>query len=121
MTESEFWLFLEALWEERERASMIAGTIDSPLFEIQTQNDYIGGHALLPNEHTQIPEQCITDMGKLLFENVKQNTKEAILMILAHQPTRKALSILREYCKTPDENLRYFAEIALWECKMWNE
>jgi len=42
-------------------------------------------------------------------------------MLLAHQPSEIALTILAKYCLAPDRGLEYFAQMALDECAMWNE
>ena len=70
----------------------------------------------------KIPKSIIADMGKLLLENnVSFQTKETIMMTLAHHVSDEALSALKEYNKNPDKELRIFAELALDECEMWNE
>lgn len=61
-------------------------------------------------------------MGELLFDKkANSKTKEAIMVILAHIPSKTALSILKRYNSMPDKELSIFAQIALDECEMWNE
>jgi len=61
-------------------------------------------------------------MGRLLLEGVSDlKTKEAIIILLAHQESRKALDYLTRYNQAPDHELRYYARFALDECRMWNE
>ena len=119
MTEREFWVFMRKSLE-KGRIPMVSGCIDSEGLEGPKQ--YIGGHALLPPGYESIPEATITEFGELLRDKaVALKTKEAVLMILAHHVSREALNILKAYNKCPDEELEIFAELALQECKMWNE
>ena len=121
MTEQEFWRFLEKAWE-KGRAAQVSGTIDSPVAGVQTAGEYIGGHALLPRDYDKIPQELIVKMSKLLFKKgVRHKTKEAVMMILAHQESLEALIALEKYNKQPDKELKIFAEIALSESEMWND
>lgn len=82
----------------------------------------MGGHALLPKDYDKIPIDKIVEMGELLLsKHAKIPTKEAILILLAHHPSKEALGALKTYNKQPDEELKYFAQFALDECEMWNE
>jgi len=117
MNEQEFWDFLEGLLE-RGRAQQVIGVIgcvDSPA------NSYLEGHAPLPKDYDKLTEVEIIKMGSLLLKRASNKTKEAILMILAHQLSEAALTLLVKYCLAPDKGLEYFAEMALEECAMWNE
>jgi hypothetical protein len=122
MNEKEFWQFLDKAYE-KGRVPMVSGTLDSPDPEIQARGEYIGGgHSLLPADYQDIPREIIEGMGKLLLEGVSsQKTKEAILVLLAHQESRAALDFLKKYNQDPDHDLRYYAMFALEECEMWNE
>ncbi|MFH1665807.1 MAG: hypothetical protein ABIA77_06660 [Candidatus Omnitrophota bacterium] len=106
------------------RATQQSGYIDtsdiSP--ELADVNEYIGSHTLLPKDYQDIPEETVITMGKLLFEdNIARKTRQAVLIILAHQNSRKALEILRKYSAGSDKDLRIFAGLALDECMMWND
>jgi len=121
MTEKEFWQFLERLWKERGRVPQVSGAIDSIDPELQSYGQYIGGHALLPQGYDKIPDQQIIRMGELLFDRkANPRTKEAIMVNLAHMPSKVALYILKKYNAMPDKGLEIFARIALDECEMWN-
>ena len=121
MTEQEFWLFLERLWT-RGRAKQVSGVIERIDFQTQPAGDYIRGHALLPKDYDKICAEDVIEMGNLLFKKeVKCKTKEAIIILLAHQSSEIALTILAKYNLSPDKDLEYFARIALDECAMWNE
>jgi hypothetical protein len=117
MDEREFWQFLEGLLRKGRASAVIGaiGCIDNP------QQEYLQGHAILPKDYDKLGSEVIVKMGSLLFAPAGRKTKEAILMILAHQPSEVALTILTKYCLRPDEGLEYFAEMALDECAMWNE
>jgi hypothetical protein len=122
MTEKEFWMFLKGLWERYGRVSQISGIIDSPDPQVQAAAEYMGGHVLLPNGYDKIPDEQIIKMGELLFgSRGNLRTKEAIMIILAHIPSKTALAILNKYNTMPDKGLEIFAQIALDECEMWNE
>ena len=120
MTEKDFWRFLEKAWE-KGMAAQVCGSMDSPDPEIQAAGAYIGGHALLPADYQDISEEVIQSIGMLLLRpGVGFRTKEAIMVLLAHQASKTALNVLKEYNRAPDEDLRYFAKFALDECKCWN-
>lgn len=121
MNEKDFWRFMEKACE-KGRAQVVSGTMNSPDPEIQAAGEYMGGHAMLPADYQNIPEEIIEGMGRLLLEGISnRRTKEAILMLLAHQESKTALNYLIEYNQAPDADLRIFAELALDECEMWNE
>lgn len=122
MTEKEFWVFLKESVNANGRMDMVSGCTDVNNRHVAKNGDYLSGHSVLFNGHDRIPKNTVTDIGNLLFElTVSIKAKETILMILAHHPTKNALKILRRYNKNPDKELRCFAEIALWECGVWNE
>lgn len=118
MSEQEFWQFLEGLLA-KGRVTQVIGAIGCA----ESQDcKYLHGHALLPKDYDKISEGDTIKMGSLLFESgVQLKTKEAILMILAHQPTEVALTLLARYNLNPDKELDFFAEMALEECAYWNE
>ncbi len=119
MTEQEFWQFMGKAWE-KGRAAQSTMTTDSDDPEIQAAAEYIGGHTLLPANYQDIPDDIIRDMGELLFDkNAGTKTKEAVLMILAHQDSKEVLTTLERYTQDPDEGLGIFSELALSECRMW--
>ena len=122
MNEKNFWQFMEKAWE-KGRAPQVSGTMDSPDPEIQAAGAYMGvGHGLLPADYQNIPAEIIEGMGRLLLEGVSKNrTKEAIMVLLAHQESKTALEFLKKYNLDPDYDLRYYARFALDECRMWNE
>jgi len=122
MTEREFWQFLEKSWEEKGRASQVSSVVDNPDLELKSHGQYISGHAFLPNGYDKISEEEVVKMGKLLFDrHANSRTKEAIMVILAHIPSKAALNILKKYSTMPNRGLEIFAQIALDECEMWNE
>jgi hypothetical protein len=122
MNESEFWQFLKKSWE-KGRVPQVSGMMDSPDPEMRAAGEYMaGGHALLPADYQNIPSEIIEGMGRLLLEGVSnRKTKEAIMVLLAHQESRKALDFLSKYNQEADHELRYYARFALDECRMWNE
>jgi len=121
MTEKEFLNFLE-MKLKIGRVPQLSGYVDSFDPAIQNAEKYIGGHSVLFEGHQMLPIKMVVEMGRLLLNrNVLLQTKEALLMILSHHPSREALNALSLYNVNPDENLRYFARIALDECEVWNE
>ena len=122
MTENMFWSFLKVAIAEKGRVNQAFGCMDSDEQDVNETECYIGGHSVLFNGHDLLSEDRIEEIGGLLFDPaVSRQAKEAILMILAHCPKKVALNILRRYNKNPDKELKYFAETALWECRIWNE
>ena len=122
MTEREFWLFLKESIAVNGRMNMVSGCIDNGNHQVSENGNYLSGHSVLFEGHDKIPVNRLKEFGQLLYDPMTSTrTKEAILMILAHHPTRDALNILRAYNKNPDRELRYFAKTALWECEIWNK
>jgi len=122
MTEGDFWDFLENATKINGRVAQMSGYVDSPDKTVQNANVYIGGHSVLFNGHENIKTTAVMEMGHLLLDMyVSKAAKEAILMTLAHHPSKEALSALKRYNLDPDESLRYFAQFALEECEWWNE
>jgi len=96
MTEKEFWAYCYKLAKEKRP---------------------IGGHTM-----PELPLEKVVEMGDLLMrKGVTAKAKSTILITLAHIPKKAALDILKAYNRNPDEDLRFFAELALDEGEMWNE
>jgi hypothetical protein len=118
MTEKEFWGFLE----QRGKTNMALGNIATGNIAIDAAGEFINAHALLPKDYDNLTEEEIENVGGLLFQkNIEQKTKEAILILLAHQVSDIALTILTRFNLNPDEALIYFARFALDESLIWNE
>ena len=121
MTESDFWMFV-TLSQGRGRIPMVSGYVDTDDSVINKAKEYIGGHSVLFEGHDKLPVSMVKDMGRLILQrNVSLRAKEAILMILAHHPTKEALNALETYNRNPDKELRYTIHFALQECEWWNE
>jgi hypothetical protein len=123
MTEAQFWRFLEGvLWAVHGREPMMAGAIDIPNDpQLQAVSHYLMSHALLPRDCDRIPVEFIACMGRLLPEKgLRQRTREAIMMILAHNGSDAALSALAMYNMKPDKGLEVFSRMALEECEGWH-
>ena len=120
MTEKDFWAFLKNALA-KGRAVQYSGTVDSDDPQLKAVGQFIGGHSYLPEDYQNISIEKIVNMGKLLFSEMTAiSTKEAILMLLAHHPSKEALIALRAYNEQPDESLKIFSQLALEECEMWN-
>lgn len=120
MTEHEFRIFYEGL-RKIGRVSQVSGAIDCDDPEANAAGSYIRSHALLPQDYDRIPNDKIIGMGNLLFRpEASRESKESALIILAHQSSETALTILAKYNLRPDKGLEIFAEMALEECAMWN-
>ncbi|NQT07130.1 MAG: hypothetical protein HQ575_06275 [Candidatus Omnitrophica bacterium] len=120
-TEENFWKFLiNALKQGRAtQVSMVTGAKNA---DGASMSKFIGGHSLLPKNYNKIPKGTIKEIGDLLLRgDCKSSTKEAILMLLAHHPTKAALNTLKIYNENPDKDLKFYARLALDECMMWNE
>jgi len=121
MTEKSFLRYLNGLLR-RGRVNQISCVIDSEEPVLRQLGEFIGGHALLPENYEKIPKVKIIEIGEFLINGTASiSTKEAIIMILAHHPSLEALSVLQKYNKKPDEGLEFFAMMALDECQWWNE
>jgi len=121
MTEKELLDFLDKQ-SKFGIEPQLSGYVDSFDPDIQNAGKYIGGHSVLFEGHQTLPVGMVVEMGQLLLNrNVSLQTKEALLMILAHHPSGEALNALTLYNGNPDEQLRYFAKLAFDECEMWNE
>ena len=127
MTEKDFWLFLNGQLTQG-RAMVASGTIDcmDPVLagnpELVETGRFLGGHSLLPDNVDKVAVGKIKEIGGLLLGGrASLSTKEAIMMFLAHHPSKEALDILKAYNAYPDRELKVFAEMAQDECEMWNE
>ncbi len=96
----------------------MAGMIDDPDPAAQAVSHYLMSHALLPRDCDMIPVEFIACMARLLPEKGLQ--RRTIMMILAHNGSEEALDALRKYNMRPNKGLEVFAEMALDECKNWN-
>ena len=118
MTEKEFWNFLK----QKGRVDMMSGSIVTGDVAIDLVGEFLNAHALLPKGFESITEDEIGSIGGLLFqEGLKLKTKEAIIILLAHQVSDSALAILTKFNLKPDKELKGFARFALEESLMWNE
>jgi len=118
MIEKEFWEFLE----KRGKTDMISKSTATGDVAMDAVGEFISGHALLPKDYDNLTEEEIEAIGDLLFQkNIGQRTKQAILILLAHQISDIALTILTRFNLNPDKALMYFARCALDESLMWNE
>ena len=121
VTEKEFWVFLKKSLA-KGRIPQVCGYTDSNDKLVQSAGEYCGGHSVLFEGHDRLAKDVIVEMGDLiLVPEVTLRAKEAILMILAHHPSKEALRALTKYNKNPDKNLEYTARFALEECEWWNE
>ena len=121
MTEKEFRMFLSKSLA-RGRIPQVSGYTDSDNNLVQGTGEYYGGHSVLFEGHNNLTKDIIVEMGELILApKVTLQTKEAILMILAHHPSKEALQALAKYNKNPDKGLEYTARFALEECEWWNE
>ena len=121
MTEKDFWVFLNGKLAQGRLEQMSAVMYsDDP--QVREAGKYIGAHSFLPERYDKIPEREIIDMGRLLLGGMASiSTKEAILVLLAHIPSKEALNIVKMYNGLPDAGLKLFAQMALDECEMWNK
>ena len=121
MTEKDFWMFLNSALE-RGREPQVSGMVDSNDPQLKKVGRFIGSPSFLPKGYDKISTEEITNMGRLLLRGMASiSTREVILVLLAHHPSREALDILRAYNEQPDEEVKIFAQLALQECEMWNE
>lgn len=121
MTENEFWVFLERL-QARGRVPQVSGYVDSANKLIRSEGEYFAGHSVLFAGHDMLARSIIMEMGELIVTpGVTLQAKKAILIILAHHPSKEALRALTKYNKNPDKGLEYTARFALDECRWWNE
>jgi hypothetical protein len=121
VTENEFWVFLESS-QARGRVSQVSGCVDSGNKFIQNEGKYFAGHSILFEGYNRLARSIIAEMAGLIFTpGVTVQSKEAILMILAHHPSKEALQALTRYDRNPDKGLECYARLALEECECWNE
>lgn len=122
MTEIEFWQFISEESANKGKINQVSGCIDNGDRDAIDSGQYIAGHSVLFNGYENIPQETIMKIGELLFDkSATRPAKEAVLTILAHYPRKCALVILRRYSASPDRELAFFAEMALWECQIWND
>lgn len=121
MTEKEFWMFLNKSLASG-RVPQVSGYTYSENKRVQSTGEYFGGHSVLFEGHGKLAKDIIVEIGELILApEVTFQAKKAILMILAHHPSKEALQALTKYNKNPDKGLEYTAHFALEECEWWNE
>ena len=121
VTEKGFWNFLNKSLV-KGRIPQASGYMDSDNKLVQSAGEYFGGHSVLFEGHDKLAKDVIVEMGDLMLSpKVTLQAKEAILMILAHHPSKEAFRALTIYNKNPDKELKYTAHFALEECEWWNE
>ena len=121
MTEIEFWAYLNMLLSNG-RMDTRMGRVDCDKLGLNEAEMFISSHVLLPKGYENLSLDNIQRMGMLLFRNgVQLRTKQAVLILLAHHPSKEALAILKKFNVYPDLGLRVFSELALDECCMWND
>jgi len=121
MTEIEFWAYLNMLLS-KGRMGMRMGWVDCDKLGLNEAEMFISSHMLLPKGYESLSIDNIRRMGMLLFrDGVQLRTKQAVLILLAHHPSKEALAILKKFNLSPDRGLRIFSELALDECCMWND
>ncbi len=122
MTEKGFWRLVNEI-QARNRPKLLAtGAISSDDPKELEEAKRIYGNKADTGELEEFPESKITDIGQLLFnKDVSLKAKQVIIMTLAHKESSEAVNALKEYNKSPDEELKYFAHFALQECQWWNE
>jgi len=119
MTDKEFWAFLENTLTKKRLSQASCVTDDARAKKI---GECFAGHTLLPEYQDKIGRDTIKVMGMLLLgQEISLKTKNAIIMILAHHPTKTALNALREYGRHPDKELEGIMRFAIEECEWWNE
>lgn len=121
MTEENFWKFLiDALKQGKD--TQVSMVTDGKNTGYEGMSKFIGGHSLLPKNYDEISKGTIKEIGSLLLNgDCKSSTKEAILILLAHHPSKEALNTLKKYNENPDKELKFYAKLALEECLMWNK
>ncbi|MFH1394852.1 MAG: hypothetical protein ABIH09_01705 [Candidatus Omnitrophota bacterium] len=120
MNEQEFWNFIKKSWKQgrRIKTSVTRNFIDP---ELQVIGKYFEAHVYLPKNYEELSEELLIEITKLLYsKKIQLKTKEAILIILAHQKSRDILKPLETYCKNADKEIKAFAMLALDEYRTWN-
>lgn len=121
MGEREFWTYLGGMLD-KGRLDMACAIDAGGRTVLNEAEMFLAGHVYLPEGYERIPCNDIVRIGQLLFSpQVQLRTKQAVLILLAHHPSREALAILERFNAFPDMRLRIFGEMALDECRMWNE
>ncbi|MDD5634316.1 MAG: hypothetical protein PHW46_03470 [Candidatus Omnitrophica bacterium] len=85
--------------------------------EFEVSEKYIQLHRFLPENCGETPETFIKNIKELLFEPLTgQETKEIILVILAHHNSQLAFEILKAFlAEPPTRELELFGKLALDE------
>jgi len=90
---------------------------DSP--EGRAATEYVEWHKKIKNIDTQklSPEEIKQNVNKLLDKETPIKEQKDLILILAHQGSKEALDGLKEYAKNPPEELKFWAKMAVDECK----
>ena len=120
MTEHEFWSFLKKK-QNLGKIPQSSGYKDISDPEMRAIGKYFEAHSLLPKNYDQLSFENLVEISQLLLlKSASIVTKEAILIILAHQKSKEILEILKDYAKNPDKGLEKFSKFALDECETWS-
>jgi len=120
MTEQQFWNLLSEEYKAG-RAPQTSGYMDISDPQMRAIGRYFEAHAILPKNYDKMPIRTLMKMSELLFiRTVSTKTKEAVLIILAHQKSDEILRVLEKYTQNPDKGVEVFSEFALSECRTWN-
>lgn len=77
------------------RIPQISGYVDGSDPVMQNAGKYIRGYSILFDGHQELSINMVLEIGQLLLNrDVSLRTKEALLMILAHHPSKEALNAL---------------------------
>lgn len=111
------WLI--EMGEATGRSSNIAFIDDPDSPEGRAITDYIAAHNLLPPDYQDIPAEKIEEEGRrLLLPGTRIQEQKRIVMLLAHYPSRAALSALESYAaKNLDVTMATWARMAREECR----
>jgi hypothetical protein len=72
----------------------------------------------------RLPKEKVIQMGKLMLSQMSSpNTKDVIMMTLAHQQrSKEALRYLKAYNHMQNDSLmKIYTQFAVEECEWWNE
>jgi len=90
---------------------------DSP--EGRAATEYIERHKKIKNIDSQklSPEEIRQNVNRLLDKKTSIEEQKDLILILAHQGAKEALDGLKEYAQNPPEELKFWAQMAVDECK----
>ena len=110
---------IEIEFKEMGLSGQVTAVKDPNSPEGRAVTEYIERHKKIKNIDSQRlnPKEIKQNVRRLLDKKTCIEEQKDLILILAHQGSKEALDGLKKYAKNPHEELKFWAEMAVDECK----